>query len=76
MRLLLGQELSGFDSCLDRVITFFDGSFDFAFLMQRPWLRGSLIVLLSLFGTVLCLTSCVMAWRALTPARRRKEAIS
>jgi hypothetical protein len=49
-------------------------SFDFAFLMQRPWLRGSLIVLLSLLGTALCLTSCVMAWRALTPARRRKEA--
>jgi hypothetical protein len=48
-------------------------SFDFAFLMQRPWLRGGLIVLLSLLGTALCLTSCVMAWRALTPGWRRKE---
>lgn len=47
-------------------------SFDFAFLMQRPWLRGALIVLLSLLGIALCLTSCVMAWRALVPAGRLK----
>lgn len=56
---------------------FYNGlhSFDFNFLMQRPWLRGGLIVLLSLLGTALCLTSCVMAWRALTPARRCTEAL-
>jgi hypothetical protein len=56
---------------------FYNGlhSFDFSFLMQRPWLRGSLIVLLSLLGTALCLTSCVMAWRALTPARRPTGAL-
>jgi uncharacterized iron-regulated membrane protein len=40
-------------------------SFDFSFLMQRPWLRSSLVVLLSLLGIGLCITSCVMAWRAL-----------
>lgn len=44
-------------------------SFDFAPLLARPWLRGTLIVLLSLLGTALCATSCVIAWRVLVPHR-------
>ncbi|MES2510505.1 MAG: PepSY-associated TM helix domain-containing protein [Pseudomonadota bacterium] len=45
-------------------------SFDFDFFMQRPQLRGAVIVLLSILGIALCMTSCVMAWRALAPSRR------
>lgn len=45
-------------------------SFDFAFFMQRPWLRGTVIVLLSLLGIALCMTSCVMAWRVMVSLRR------
>lgn len=45
-------------------------SFDFAFFMQRPWLRGTVIVFLSIMGIALCMTSCVMAWRAVVPSRR------
>lgn len=44
-------------------------SFDFLPLMERPWLRTGLVVLLSLLGLALSITSCVMAWRALVPAR-------
>ncbi|WP_288381001.1 hypothetical protein [uncultured Massilia sp.] len=47
-------------------------SFDFAPLMARPVLRGVLVVGLSLLGLVLCMTACVLAWRVLVPARRRK----
>ncbi|MFI5446377.1 PepSY domain-containing protein [Polaromonas sp. UC242_47] len=47
-------------------------SFDFAPLMARPWLQGSLIVLLSLLGTALCVTSCVIAWRVLVPRKRKR----
>jgi hypothetical protein len=45
-------------------------SFDFAPLVAHPWLRGTLIVLLSLLGTALCVTSCVVAWRVLVPKKR------
>ncbi len=48
-------------------------SFDFAPLLARPLLRDLLIVLLSLLGTALCVTSCVIAWRVLQP-RRPKHA--
>lgn len=47
-------------------------SFDFAALLARPWLRDTLIVLLSLLGTALCATSCVIAWRVLVPPKRRR----
>lgn len=46
-------------------------SFDFAPLLARPWLRDTLIVLLSLLGTALCVTSCVIAWRVLVPRKRK-----
>lgn len=46
-------------------------SFDFAPLLARPWLRDTLVALLSLLGTALCITSCVIAWRVLVPRRRR-----
>lgn len=49
-------------------------SFDFAFLMARPWLRSGLIVLLSLLGFALSATACVMAWRALVPPARQWRA--
>jgi len=38
---------------------------DFAPLLARPWLRHVLVVGLSLLGLALCITSCVIAWRAL-----------
>lgn len=47
-------------------------SFDFAFFMERPWLRGAFIIILSLLGMALCITSCLMAWRVLTRVRRVK----
>ena len=47
-------------------------SFDFAPLLAWPLLRDVLIVLLSLLGTALCVTSCVIAWRVLVPRKRRK----
>lgn len=46
-------------------------SFDFAPLLARPLLRSVLVVGLSLLGTALCLTSCVIAWRVLVPRRQR-----
>lgn len=48
-------------------------SFDFAPLLARPWLRDTLIVLLSLLGVALCITSCVIAWRVFVPARRKRH---
>jgi len=38
---------------------------DFAPLLARPWLRHALVVGLSLLGLALCITSCMIAWRAL-----------
>ncbi len=40
-------------------------SFDFAPLLARPLLRDALILIFSLLGTALCMTSCVIAWRVL-----------
>ena len=48
-------------------------SFDFAPLLARPLLRDVLIVLLSLLGTALCVTSCVIAWRVLAPRSRSRS---
>jgi len=48
-------------------------SFDFAPLLARPLLRDTLIVALSLLGTALCVTSCVIAWRVLVPRRRKRH---
>ena len=45
-------------------------SLDFAPLLARPALRTALVVGLSLLGILLCVTSCVIAWRVLVPARR------
>lgn len=50
-------------------------SFDFAPLLARPWLRDVLIVSLSLLGTALCVTSCVIAWRVLAPRKRKRRRI-
>ena len=38
-------------------------SFDFAPLLARPLLRDVLILIFSLLGAALCVTSCVIAWR-------------
>jgi len=46
-------------------------SWDFAPLLARPALRTALVVGLSLLGVALCITSCVIAWRVLVPAKRR-----
>lgn len=48
-------------------------SLDFAPLLERPALRTTLIVGLSLLGVALCVTSCVIAWRVLVPARRQRH---
>lgn len=47
-------------------------SFDFAPLLARPLLRDALILIFSLLGTTLCVTSCVIAWRVLVPRKNRK----
>lgn len=49
-------------------------SFDFAPLLARPLLRDALILIFSLMGTALCVTSCVIAWRVLVPRKRRRHA--
>ena len=41
-------------------------SLDFEPLRARPWLREALVLILSLLGTALCITSCVIGWRALS----------
>ena len=46
-------------------------SFDFAPLLARPWLRDGVVVVLSLLGTALSITACVVAWRVFVPRRRR-----
>jgi len=51
-------------------------SFDFAPLLARPWLRDTLVLLLSLLGTALCVTSCVIAWRVLVPRGRKRLSVS
>lgn len=47
-------------------------SFDFAPLLARPWLRDSLVVLLSLLGVAMSVTACVVAWRVFVPRQRRR----
>ena len=47
-------------------------SFDFDPLLARPWLRDSLVVLLSLLGVAMSLTACVVAWRVFVPRKRRR----
>ena len=47
-------------------------SFDFAPLLARPWLRDSLVVLLSLLGVAMSVTACVVAWRVIVPRKRRR----
>ncbi|BEP38566.1 PepSY domain-containing protein (plasmid) [Variovorax sp. V59] len=42
-------------------------SLDFEPLRERPWLREALVLVLSLLGIALCITSCVIGWRALAP---------
>lgn len=42
-------------------------SLDFEPLRERPWLREALVLILSLLGIALCITSCVIGWRALAP---------
>ncbi|MDM0040334.1 PepSY-associated TM helix domain-containing protein [Variovorax sp. J22G21] len=42
-------------------------SLDFEPLRERPWLREALVLLFSLLGIALCVTSCVIGWRALAP---------
>lgn len=58
-------------------------SLDFKPLRARPWLREALVLILSLLGTALCITSCVIGWRALSksatrpsPGRMRCQALS
>jgi len=46
-------------------------SFDFAPLLARPLLRDLLVMLLSLLGTALCVTSCVVGWRVLAHSKRK-----
>lgn len=48
-------------------------SFDFAPLMERPWLRNTLVILLSLLGTALCVTSCVIAWWIFFPHKNANK---
>ena len=48
-------------------------SFDFAPLLAQQWLRHALVVGLSMLGLALCITSCVIAWRALGVASRRRS---
>ncbi|RYF39810.1 MAG: PepSY domain-containing protein [Comamonadaceae bacterium] len=67
-RVLMRQDVS---NRVQRVLYNGLHSLDFRFLMERPWLRTSLIVLLSLLGIALSWTSCVVAWRVLVPRRRR-----
>jgi len=38
---------------------------DFAPLLATPWLRHTLVLGLSVLGLLLCITSCVIGWRAL-----------
>jgi len=42
-------------------------SLDFESLRERPWLREALVLILSALGIALCITSCVIGWRALMP---------
>ncbi|SDJ77230.1 hypothetical protein SAMN05444748_1221, partial [Variovorax sp. OV700] len=46
-------------------------SLDFEPLRTRPWLREALVLILSLLGTALCITSCVIGWRALSKSATR-----
>jgi hypothetical protein len=42
-------------------------SLDFEPLRERPGLREALVLILSALGIALCITSCVIGWRALAP---------
>jgi len=46
-------------------------SLDFAPLIQRPGVRTTLVVGLSLVGLAMCLTACVLAWRVVVPRKSR-----
>ena len=45
-------------------------SLDFEPLRERPLLRDALVLVFSLAGIALCVTSCVIGWRALAPKGR------
>ncbi len=49
-------------------------SLDFAPLLARPALRTGLVLVLSALGMVLCVTSCVLAWRVFSPVRHSQRA--
>ncbi|KLN55273.1 PepSY domain-containing protein [Variovorax paradoxus] len=68
-RILLRSDASG---RWQRVLYHGLHSLDFAPLLARPWLRHALVLGFSLLGIGLCVTSCVIAWRALVPSRRRQ----
>jgi len=46
---------------------------DFAPLLARPWLRHALVLGLSVLGLALCVTSCVVGWRALQRSMQRRR---
>lgn len=48
-------------------------SLDFEPLRERPWLREALVLALSFLGIALCLTSCVIGWRALVLKSTRSQ---
>ena len=47
-------------------------SLDFEPLRRQPWLRETLVLILSILGMALCITSCVIGWRALAPKSARR----
>lgn len=49
-------------------------SLDFAPIRERPWLRETLVLMLSSLGIALCVTACVLGWRALAPPRTAVKA--
>jgi hypothetical protein len=50
-------------------------SLDFSVLLERPWLRHTLVWTFSLLGIGLCVTSCVIALRALARKRQRPRLV-
>lgn len=49
-------------------------SWDWLPLLERPWLRETLIILLSIGGLAISLTGIVLGWRRLFPRGKRKGA--
>lgn len=50
--------------------------FDFPILLEYPWHRDLLIIVLSLAGIGFCLTGCTLAWQRLArPIRRKSQAM-